>query len=354
MRKPVPLTPFSDLDHNQQLDLLEQLTRAVLPEHYDIDGAELLMQLQQYEDNAVWRVTPAGGDSYVARLSIRDGRPAHQQRSEMRWLESIAAAHTVTVPEPIITRTGHYVVPVEVPGHDQPATLAVLHWVPGTAEPSYQQPGVAEDMGTATAYLHDNAATVQLADFDRPVWDVETILVKGAALTDVAAREQLGADGLATLREVADRIAPVLSDLAGADHTRIHGDLHRENMIALPDGGVGVIDFDDCGTGHPILDIATVLSSIHRIARAEPGAYDEFARRFLRGYTRVRPLPADFNALFEPYLLLRDTFVLNFVTTAITVNAAVAEWGPARIAGILANMRNYLAGQRYPGALPEH
>jgi hypothetical protein len=78
---------FSQLPHAAQLAQLEQLTRAALTEHYDLDGTAARFEVQQYEDNAVWRVTPPGRDSLVARLSIRDGRPAHQQRSEIRWLE---------------------------------------------------------------------------------------------------------------------------------------------------------------------------------------------------------------------------------------------------------------------------
>ncbi|MEY9840478.1 hypothetical protein [Streptacidiphilus sp. EB103A] len=94
-----------------------------------------------------------------------------------------------------------------------------------------------------------------------------------------------------------------------------------------------------------------MLSSVHRIARNEPGAYEDFSHAYLAGYTRVRPLPADFEHLLEPYLLLRDTFVLNFVTGATPVNDAVAAWGPGRISGILTNMHAYLNGQRYPGML---
>ncbi|WP_280426391.1 phosphotransferase enzyme family protein [Nocardia carnea] len=349
----MPPALFSDLDHAGQLELLEKLARTALAEHYNLDTTNLVMRVQQYEDNAVWRAITVDGTSYVARLSIRDGRPAHQQRSEMRWLESLAADGAVAVPSPVTTPDEQYVVPVEVPGHDQPATLALLHWVRGTAEPDYRQPAVAEAMGAATAYLHDNAAKVELPDFDRPVWDTETILTKGNALTDPVAREQLGTEGFATLQAVADRITPRLSAVGTVGHSRIHGDLHRENMIALPDGGVGIIDFDDSGHGHPVLDIATALSSIHRIAQAVPGAYDEFARRYLHGYARVRPLPTGFDELFEPHLVLRDVFVLNFVTSAVPVNAAVAQWGPDRIAGILANMRYYLDRSAYPGSLPE-
>ncbi len=346
-----PVPSFSQLPHATQLEQLEGLTRAALTEHYGLDGTAVRMDVQQYEDNAVWRVTPPGSDSFVARLSVRDGRPAHQQRSEMRWLENLAASHTVAVPEPVATVSGSYVVPVDVSGHDEPSTLALLHWLPGTAEPPYRQLGVAEEMGSATAHLHQNAATVALPEFDRPVWDAETILLKGYALADPAGRDQLGAEGSAALRKVAELISPALHEGGPDDRGRIHGDLHRENMIALPDGGIGFIDFDDCGTGHFLLDIATVLSSIHRIARKEPGAYEDFARAFLAGYTEVRPLPADSGRLLEPYLLLRDAFILNFVTTAAPVNAGVASWGPGRIAGIMANMQAYLGGSPYPGSL---
>ncbi|WSQ06394.1 phosphotransferase [Streptomyces sp. NBC_01231] len=344
-----------DLSHAAQLARLERLMWTALTEHYGLDGPAAAVEVQQYEDKAVWRITPPDRDSsFVARLSVRDGRPAHQQRSEMRWLESLAHAHTVAVPDPVTTTSGHYVVPIEVPDHDEPATLALLHWLPGTAEPPIAQHGVAQKMGTATAHLHQHAATVHLSDFDRPVWDAQTILHRGHALTGPGAPEQLGADGTAALRKVTELITPALEEGGPNDRGRIHGDLHRENMIALPDGGVGVIDVDDCGTGHYLLDIATILSSVHRIAHNEPGGYEELTRSYLDGYTQVRPLPTDFSRLLEPYLLLRDAFILNFVTTAAPVNADVASWGPRRIGGIVVNMQAYLEGHPYPGALAMH
>ncbi|MEU8544566.1 phosphotransferase [Streptomyces sp. NPDC048717] len=344
------MSSFARLSHAAQLDRLEGVARSVLTEHYGLDGTAVRMDVQQYEDNAVWRAT-LGRASFVVRLSVRDGRPAHQQRSEMLWLESLATSGAVAVPEPVTTTGGQYVVTVDVPGHDEPATLALLHWLPGTTEPPYTQPGVAQDMGRATAHLHEHAATVPMPGFDRPVWDADTILHSGYALTNPAAQKLLGAEGTAALRKVAELITPLLRESGRDDYGRIHADLHRENMIALPGGGVGIIDFDDCGTGHWLLDIATVLSSIHRIAHKAPGGYADFARAYLAGYTQVRPLPHDFDRLLEPYLLLRDAFVLNFVAQALPVNAGVASWGPGRITGIVENMRAYVEGRPYPGTL---
>ncbi|MFJ5811249.1 phosphotransferase [Streptomyces sp. NPDC093093] len=71
-----------------------------------------------------------------------------------------------------------------------------------------------------------------------------------------------------------------------SDRGPIHGDLHRENMLLTPDGTIAVIDFDDCGLGAYILDIATVLSSIHRLCRDEPDTYATFASRFLTAYEK--------------------------------------------------------------------
>ncbi|MFC5184886.1 hypothetical protein [Actinomadura harenae] len=57
-----------------------------------------------------------------------------------------------------------------------------------------------------TAHLHEHAATVDLSDFDRPVWDANTILLGGPALTRPAA------DGATTLRKVAELITPALQE----------------------------------------------------------------------------------------------------------------------------------------------
>lgn len=204
-------------------------------------------------------------------------------------------------------------------------------------------------MGRATAHLHANSTAIDIPNFERPEWNAHTIIETGHALTTTEGRRQMG-DGLRALQEAADLITPILGRTSLTDIGRIHGDLHRENMIALPGNGVGVIDFDDCGTGAYLLDIATALSSIHRIAATIPDAYPTFASEFLTGYRAVRALPTRFDEQLEAYLVLRDIQVLNFVTAAITINQAVASWGPRRITGIVESLGNYRSGGSYPGA----
>ncbi|MGW0925860.1 hypothetical protein ACWD3J_43550 [Streptomyces sp. NPDC002755] len=218
-RTPVP-TFTHDLTRAAQLDLRETLTRAALTEHYGLDGEAATVEVQQYEDNAVWRITPSDRDSsFVARLSVRDGRPAHQQRSEMRWLESLAAARTAAVPEPLATTSGHYVVPSRsrTTTNRPPSPCC-------TGSPAHQSRPTDNRASPPPTCQH--AATVPLPEFDRPVWDAETILLNGPALTSPSVHEQLGAAGTATLRKVTELITPALQEGGPGDRGRIHGDLH--------------------------------------------------------------------------------------------------------------------------------
>ena len=337
------MTSFSVLGHTEQLAVLEKYVRAELHQ-YDIDpGAD--MTLQQYEDNAVWRIdTP--DQTYVARLSVRTGRTVPQQKSEMRWLTSLAESATVAVPSPITITTNEPVLSLDIPGYPEEATLVLLHWVPGSAEPDFRVPTIAAGMGASTAYLHHNAATIAMP-FDRPRWNIDTIVSGGAATVIPEARANLGPEGKATLKAVSRHLRAVMADHKAIE-LRIHGDLHRENMIGTPDGQVGIIDFDDCGLGDPTLDIATVLSSIHRIAET-PEEYETFYTTFIDAYRKITETSSGFDELLEPYLVIRDVFVLNFVSDALNHNAEVASWGRGRIAGILENMTKYLDGTPYPG-----
>jgi Ser/Thr protein kinase RdoA (MazF antagonist) len=65
----------------------------------------------------------------------------------------------------------------------------------------------------------------------------------------------------------------------------IHADLHPGNML-WQQGRVGAIDFDDCGTGPYLFDLAVALYE-WTAGGIDPGRYDAV----LTGYTRVHTLP---------------------------------------------------------------
>jgi Ser/Thr protein kinase RdoA (MazF antagonist) len=69
------------------------------------------------------------------------------------------------------------------------------------------------------------------------------------------------------------------------DYGLIHDDLHFANFLVKPDGGVAIIDFDDCGYGWFAIDVAMALFDVmvlYNPSNDEQG--QAFARRFMRHY----------------------------------------------------------------------
>jgi len=79
----------------------------------------------------------------------------------------------------------------------------------------------------------------------------------------------------------------------------IHADLHQENYL-FHRGHVRAIDFDDCGLGHFVYDLAATLSEL----RGRPD-YAVLRAGLLRGYRAVRPLRAEHERYLEVFYGLR-------------------------------------------------
>lgn len=302
------------------------------------------LRLLRYEDNAVYAVE-AGGARYALRMTVRDGRTAAEQAAELDWLAAMAARGRVRVPEPVPTLAGPRVATLAAEGLPEPSTVVLFRWLAGRADPAYS-PAVVAGLGRLTGLLHDEAAAYRPPPgFTRPSWDLDDLFDRGAALTDPRAPAVLGPDGVAVLRAAGARLRGSLP-ARGDDWGLIHADLHGENVVVTGDGSLAPIDFDDCGFGWHMLDLATALSSVHRRhdPRGEP--YPALARRYVDAYREVRPLPATWDHL-EAFLVLRDVVIVDFVTGSR--NPTVADWGPARARGIVAQLARWLDGAAYPG-----
>jgi Ser/Thr protein kinase RdoA (MazF antagonist) len=104
-----------------------------------------------------------------------------------------------------------------------------------------------------------------------------------------------------------------MTDLGGgADNAGvIHADLHLDNALFWRDE-VRVIDFDDCGFGYWLYDIAVALWELRY-----RDDYEDFRSALIDGYTRHRPLPPGGLACLDDFVATREVaFGLWFTGTA--------------------------------------
>jgi Ser/Thr protein kinase RdoA (MazF antagonist) len=89
------------------------------------------------------------------------------------------------------------------------------------------------------------------------------------------------------LQEVADALHPRIATLPvePPGFGLIHGDVIPSNAQVTPQGDVAVLDFDFCGDGWRVYDVATYLWEVRFWQTPW-----EAARAFLDGYQEVRPL----------------------------------------------------------------
>ena len=87
----------------------------------------------------------------------------------------------------------------------------------------------------------------------------------------------------------------------------IHADLHQWNYLFHGED-VRVIDFDDCGWGYSVYDMAVTLTDL-----ADRDDFAALRHAFLTGYTRVQPLPPGYETAIKPLSAARILFMLEWL-----------------------------------------
>ena len=243
--------------------------------------------LLKYRENAVFRVRLADGRPAALRLH----RPAyHTPRalaSELVWMADLHG-RGIAVPQPVPTPDGALLVPAG------PHHADLIGWVEGeplgaTGVPlpraGRDLPAIFCALGREMARLHDAAdAFVRPPGFERPAWDAGGLLGEApfwGRFWDSPALAAADRDFLARLRDdLAGRLAALAPEL---DCGLIHADPVRENVLVRGET-VAFIDFDDCGFGFRLFDLATAL-----LRNRHEADYPALRAALLSGYGAVRP-----------------------------------------------------------------
>jgi Ser/Thr protein kinase RdoA (MazF antagonist) len=290
------IKPYNQLTRPGRLRRLRDLARAAL-EAYGLRGARLTFL--RYFANCTYRVdlpgaAPQGGVAgpYVPnRYLLRVLCTGYWQavKGEMTWLAALSREAGLPVPEPVPTLEGELLARIATPGVPEGRIVSLMRWVDGRKRTTGFCPHHFRAWGRMVARLHAFAAGWQPPEgFERFVWDWEGLLGgRGFGWTV----EELVASMPVRLQEpfqiVSSEVRAVMEALGkGRDaYGMIHADMYPDNVL-FKGGEVYPIDFEDCGFGHWLWDVALPLCSQ---PWAEAWRWQRDA--FLEGYAQVRTLP---------------------------------------------------------------
>lgn len=258
----------------------EDWIRTALPP-YGLESCEFVM-LRTLGD-AVARVETPGGPR-----SLRVNLPGSAQRQqEIHGFLALANAAVLHVPTPLPDLEGRTVSPMP-----ERRTAVLASWVEGKPSGRHLSPALAAETGRVTARLH--ALHSRPERWHGPVLDASWL--RGWWRDE--APKHLTSPEVGSCLPAIEKSA-VWLEIHEHEFQVIHADLHFGNLLALPGGEVGVLDFGDCALAHPAFDLAMTegefadfhegpeyIAAYRAAYAAETGrAYPLRARKFMAACT---------------------------------------------------------------------
>jgi Ser/Thr protein kinase RdoA (MazF antagonist) len=205
----------------------------------------------------------------------------------------------------------HYVTVVADASVPRPYLCALFHWTNGRFLSRTLTPSHLSQVGELTARLHHHAT-----HWERPAGFTRRRVDKLNPLRQeqddyfdetVAAQAIQAVAAVSTLQEgtvvaaVIQKVWAVLQALVETPGTfgLIHADLHQRNYL-FHNGRAGAIDFDDCGYGHWLYDLAVTLYCLN-----DHPDFAALREAFLTGYRRSRPLSTAQEEHLSTFMALR-------------------------------------------------
>lgn len=322
---------YRSLSDEQQVESL----RAVAGAAVDRFGLDCVgMDLVAHAYNTTFAVDVADGSRYALRLNTNSRSTNENIVAQQTWQQAIASEADVLVPLPLTTPEGQWYVEVESETYGRPLTVTAASWLAGP-DLTDLDVTVARELGRAMALLHQQSenwalpADGALPRFDTPLFGDQLELHADSGLSNDDWTV------LDTAREKTETAFKRLYD--GARVRPVHADLHAGN-VKWDGARLAVFDFDDCGFGLPVLDLA--ISAFY-LRSGDPGPEDALRA----GYAEVAPLPDVEVADFEALVAARQLLLLNTLLTSAT---AELRRQSARYVGVtLERLRHWLRTGRF-------
>ncbi len=283
---------FDDLPEKEQIYRLHELAYAAL-EKFGFNQYRLTFL--QHLVNTTFRLDCNQG-RYLVRIHRAKTRTA--VASELAWLEALAHETTVPVQIPQRSLDEKLIVTEKQEGVPESYPVTVLSWLEGEILPQdCRSPHHFYRLGQLVAKLHHHAQHwTPPFELNRPTYDSTSVL--GDDDVTYKRLPEASRDHLQTLHEQVQEVEECL----GKSPERfglIHSDLSFGNVLFTADE-VLPIDFDDCGFGYYLYDLAVILAGPWE----KPG-FQQRREALLQGYREICELPNDHLSLIPTFMAMR-------------------------------------------------
>jgi len=321
---------------DSQLTLMAQQALACYP-----DALQGQLSLLCRSENATFLVK-AAGRRYALRLHRGDYHQKADILSELLWLDALRETG-IMVPEAVPDNAGETVLTLRLPDGSE-RYVVLFHWIDGEMPTTDVDPRAFQQLGQITARLHQHSKQWQPpAGFQRIIWDHHTMTSAESHWGRWQDAPNLPVADHGVVEQTIAQVGAAMAQFGkGSDrYGLIHADLRLTNLL-LHKGETRVIDFDDCGLGWYLHDLAAAISFVEHHPRAP-----EWIDHWIRGYEQVAHI-SDAEMAMLPALLIQRRIQLTAWVGSHAETEMARSLGPAWASHSVRLCRDYLEGKALP------
>lgn len=296
----------------ERKQIKQEQIKAALSNQYPV-SKECEIQLLKYSENLTYLIED-GQKRYVLRLYRPGYHKKEEQIGELLWIKQLKQDTQLKTADVIPGRDGELIQKIAVQDTGDQLDGALFEFLPGknlsgmTGESLYHY---MKEIGKITALLHNHAISWEKSgSIGRFTWNFEDLVGAKARWGDYSEMNALTPFQKKAYDNAVWMIKRRLERYGkGKDrYGLIHSDLNINNILV--DGEeLYVLDFDDCGYGWFLYDLATSVLEY----------FDEVQERcmkaLLEGYGQYRKLSEKDLEELETFLVLRKIVRVGWIAT---------------------------------------
>lgn len=299
------------------------IANCILNRYDSVLGLGNTLELLHLSENLTWLVRDASGrKKAVLRISRPGYHSMEELQAELLWMERVAQDTELSLRAPIADGEGSYIQTVSMPedeGLYYGVMFTYLEGIPLEKQSPEKLSAWYEKLGEIAAVLHRQVRKWDGAGkLPRFHWNYETILGEHAIWGDWRKAPSLTPGMITVLRQADSIICWHLSEygMTQDNYGLIHGDLRGSNVL-IEGSMMKIIDFDDCGYGWYMQDLAASMSFME----TEP-ILTELIRSWLTGYQKYARLSRQDKGMIDTFIMMRRLQLLAWMVSHGNSDAA--------------------------------
>lgn len=291
---------FEQMSYEEQLAYLERVAEKAL-DKWDLPESATL-KLLSLSENATYRIDVPDSSPLILRVHRTNYHSKEGIQTELDWMRALQQEAFIQTPQSIRGINGDEIQEIVSESLNESRFVTLFHFIDGEEPDESDLIEPFKKLGEVTGKMHKHARSWTLPNyFDRLVWDYDGCIGNTPNWGNWRNGPGLKPEDVGVLEEVSARIKQRL-EAFGSSPDRfglIHSDIRLANLL-ICDGDTRVIDFDDCGLGWFLYDLASAVSFIE----TNPGL-DQMIEAWVEGYRRSASLSEEEEREIPTFIMMR-------------------------------------------------